>query len=165
MFLYDARLEPSHSSVKRGILAATNLGSACAVVANITAQIESEFLPPWLSCPQKAYETRWQQWTSSLKSAWGLWNYFALHSPFTFFVTSFKSWLLRCVINVYVFGCSSVAPCEQSFLLCSWMRRRKKEAQPEPRQTFWSRRSPNFWTSQSCFLSSNWFIRVWVSVC
>ena len=21
----------------------------------------------------------------------------------------------------------------------------------------WSRRSPNFWTSQSCFLSSNWF--------
>ena len=70
MLLYDARLEPSHSSVKRGILAATNLGSACAVVANITAQIESEFLPPWLSCPQKADETRWQQWTSSLKSAW-----------------------------------------------------------------------------------------------
>lgn len=83
MFLYDARLEPSHSSVKRGILAATNLGSACAVVANITAQTESEFLPPWLSCPQKPYKTRWQQWTSSLKSAWCLLHYFPLHSPFS----------------------------------------------------------------------------------
>lgn len=83
MFLYDARLEPSHSSVKRGILAATNLGSACTVVANITAQTESEFLPPWLSCPQKPYKTRWQQWTSSLKSAWCLLHYFPLHSPFS----------------------------------------------------------------------------------
>ena len=83
MFLYDARLEPSHSSVKRGILAATNLGSACAVVANITAQTETEFLPPWLSCPQKPYKTRWQQWTSSLKSAWCLLHYFPLHSPFS----------------------------------------------------------------------------------
>ena len=25
--------------------------------------------------------------------------------------------------------------------------------------TLWSRRSPNFWTSQSCFLSSNWFFQ------
>ena len=40
-----------------------------------------------------------------------------------------------------------VTPCEQSLLLISWVRR----------SSWCSARNPNFWTSQSCFLSSNCF--------
>ena len=51
--------------------------------------------------------------------------------------------------------------CEQTLLLSSsWLRGKGGSARIA--SNLWGRRSPNFWTSQSCFfLSSNWFfIRV-----
>ena len=52
------------------------------------------------------------------------------------------------------------APCDQSLLLSYWVRRRtnKQEGSAWIAWSPWSRRSPNFWTGQSCFLSSNWSV-------
>ena len=46
-------------------------------------------------------------------------------------------------------------PCKQSFLLSSWVRRRKRDSAWFA-STLWSSRSSNLLTSQSCFYSSNW---------
>lgn len=62
----------------------------------------------------------------------------------------------------------SYSPCEKSLLLSSWLRRRKWGFVLTA-SSFWSRRILNFWVSQSCSLSSNWFfepsirllIRLW----
>ena len=50
------------------------------------------------------------------------------------------------------------APWEQSLLL-SFSLLRRKVGSARIASTLWSRRSPNFWTSQSCFLSSNRFFQ------
>ena len=50
-------------------------------------------------------------------------------------------------------------PCEQNLLLSFSLPRRRKVGSARIASTLWSRRSPNFWTSQSCFLSSNRFFQ------
>ena len=56
-------------------------------------------------------------------------------------------------------GASVRPPCEQSLLLSFSLLRRRKVGSARIPSTLWSRRSPNFWTSQSCFLSSNRFFQ------
>ena len=51
------------------------------------------------------------------------------------------------------------SPFEQSLLLSFPLLRRRKGGSARIASTLWSRRSPNFWTSQSCFLSSNRFFQ------
>ena len=76
------------------------------------------------------------------------------------FVNSFLrnsyTWKLMCVSLRFVFA---LAPCEQSLLLPFSLPRRGKGGSAWIASTLWSRRSSKFWTSQSCFLSSNWFFQ------
>ena len=46
--------------------------------------------------------------------------------------------------------------CEQSLFLFSFWSSERKGSSALIASRLWSRRSPNFWASQSCFLSSNW---------
>ena len=49
-----------------------------------------------------------------------------------------------------------ITTCEDSLFLSSLKKRRKGDS-AWIASNLWSRRSPNFWTRQSCFFSSNWF--------
>ena len=47
--------------------------------------------------------------------------------------------------------------CEQSLFLFSFWSSKRKGSSALIASRLWSRRSPNVWASQSCFLLSNWF--------
>lgn len=51
------------------------------------------------------------------------------------------------------------SPCEQSLRLSFSLLRRRKGGCAWIASTLWSHRSPHFWTSQSCFVLSNWFFQ------
>lgn len=51
------------------------------------------------------------------------------------------------------------SPCEQSLRLSFSLLRRRKGGSAWITSALWSRRRPNFWTSQSCSVSSNWFFQ------
>ena len=54
-----------------------------------------------------------------------------------------------------------VAPCKQSLLFSSWVRKRKRGS-ASITCSLWGRRSLNFWTRQSCFPSSNFWVQAFV---
>ena len=60
------------------------------------------------------------------------------------------------LLNTNVFKFCFRPPFEQSLFLSSWSRRRKAGSSCIV-SNLRGRRSSNFWTSQSCYLSSNWF--------
>ena len=69
------------------------------------------------------------------------------------------SWYHEIESNSNYFTSTFEPPCEQSLLLSFSLLRRRKVGSARIASTLWSRRSPNFWTSQSCFLSSNRFFQ------
>ena len=78
--------------------------------------------------------------------------------------TLYEPWLYNLrLLNTNVFKFCFRPPFEQSLFLSSWSRRRKAGSSCIT-SNLWGCRSPNFWTSQSCYLSSNWFFLVGASV-
>ena len=59
---------------------------------------------------------------------------------------------------------AAVTPCKQSILLSSSWLRRRKGASAWITSSLWRRRSPDFWTTQSCFPPPNQFFRVRASI-
>ena len=134
---------------------------------------ESTRLPPM--CPGFDSQTRRHMWVEfagsllcterffsgysdfPLSSKSDIW--FALICRFQFTVSPNRSFL-----NSHGWTRSNMkwrltTPCEQSLLLSFSLLRRRKVGSARIASTVWSRRSPNFWTSQSCFLSSNRFFQ------
>ena len=78
--------------------------------------------------------------------------------------TLYEPWLYNLkLLNTNVFKFCFRPPFEQSLFLSSWSRRRKAGSSCIA-SNLRGRRSPNFWTSQSCYLSSNWFFLVRASI-
>ena len=67
------------------------------------------------------------------------------------------------LLNTNVFKYCFRPPFEQSLILSSWSRRRKAGSS-RIASNLRGRCSPNFLTSQSCYLSSNWFFLVRASI-